>query len=177
MATDNVYVIGAPGSGIVKIGHSVALARRLTTIQNACPVKVEILWHTEGGVTLEGRLHAEFGDRRSCGEWFNFGDEDPVAVIREAAERLRPETDASGLSSSEVVAMLESLRREREEGHEAVRETPGAIEDALRAGKSAAEIARHLGISESYVRGIRREKGLQDPRYAHLRPPSQQTTD
>ena len=75
------------------------------------------------------------------------------------------------METDPTLAALDSLRRKREAGKAAEKATPGAIEDALRAGKSAAEIARHLGVSESYVRGIRRAKGLQDRRYAHLKPP------
>lgn len=70
-----------------------------------------------------------------------------------------------------VFAALDALRRKREIGKAAEEATPGAIVDALKAGKTAADIARHLGVSEGYVRGIRRENKLQDPRYAHLEPP------
>ncbi len=66
---------------------------------------------------------------------------------------------------------LDALKRKREAGEEAVKSTPAAIVDALKAGKTAADIARHLGVSEGYVRGIRRANGLQDPRYAHVKPP------
>jgi hypothetical protein len=75
------------------------------------------------------------------------------------------------METDPILAALDALRRKREAGETAVKATPGAIEGALKAGKTAAEIARHLGVSEGYVRGIRREKGLQDPRYAHLKPP------
>lgn len=70
------------------------------------------------------------------------------------------------------LAKLDQLRRRREAGEAATRATPAAVRDALAAGITAAEIARRLNVSEGYVRRFRREAGLQDPRYAHLRLPT-----
>lgn len=75
------------------------------------------------------------------------------------------------METDPTFAGLESLRRKREAGKAAEKATPAAIVDALKAGKTAADIARHLGVSEGYVRGIRRLNGLQDQRYAHVQPP------
>lgn len=70
------------------------------------------------------------------------------------------------------LAKLDQLRRRREAGEAAAKATPAAVREALAVGITAAEIARHLNLSEGYVRRFRREAGLQDPRYAHLRPPA-----
>lgn len=75
------------------------------------------------------------------------------------------------METDPTLTALDRLRRRREAGEAATKATPGAIVAALEAGNTAAEIARRLGISEGYVRGIRRDKNLQDPRYAHLKPP------
>ena len=75
------------------------------------------------------------------------------------------------METDPTLKALDALKRRREAGEEAVKATPAAIVAALKAGHSAAEIARRVGVSEGYVRGIRRENGLQDERYAHLRPP------
>jgi DNA-binding CsgD family transcriptional regulator len=75
------------------------------------------------------------------------------------------------METDPTLKALDRLRRRREAGEAATKATPDAIVAALEAGNTAAEIARRLGISEGYVRGIRREKKLQDPRYAHLKPP------
>lgn len=75
------------------------------------------------------------------------------------------------METDPTLKALDTLKRRREAGEEAVKATPAAIVDALKAGHSAAEIARRVGVSEGYVRGIRREHGLQDPRYKHLQPP------
>lgn len=85
MAAGFVYVIGQRGAALVKIGRTTNLERRLAAIQTACPNRVEVLWHTEGGSALERGLHAEFGHFREHGEWFDFGALDPCAM---AASRL-----------------------------------------------------------------------------------------
>jgi hypothetical protein len=82
-----IYVIGSAGGGIVKIGRSLDVARRLRDIQRMSPVQLRVLWHKPGGQALESALHQEFADRRSHGEWFDFGDLDAVALISEAAAR------------------------------------------------------------------------------------------
>jgi DNA-binding CsgD family transcriptional regulator len=98
----------------------------------------------------------------------------PQADGGNCARNLLPE-HASGtvicMETDPTFAALDALRRKREAGKAAEKATPTAIVDALKAGKTAADIARHLGVSEGYVRGIRRENKLQDPRYAHLQPP------
>jgi len=87
--TEWVYVIGAPGSPIVKIGHSADLSQRLRVIQTGSHVKVAILWQDSGGRALERALHREFRQLRQHGEWFDFGDADPVATVRDVTERLK----------------------------------------------------------------------------------------
>ena len=171
MTVGLVYVIGAPGARVVKIGRSVDIARRLPMIQTGHPERLEVLWTTPGGPLLEGWLHAEFSAYRRHGEWFDFGDLDPVSTVRSAAERFQLRLPGVSACDGDALAVLDKLRRDRMEGKAAKKATPDAIVAALKAGKTAAEIARHLGVSEGYVRGIRREKGLQDPRYAHLKPP------
>jgi len=76
------------------------------------------------------------------------------------------------MTREESLSQLDSLRAAREAGEAAIKATPGAIKTALIEGITAAEIGRRLGVSEGYVRGIRRKEGLQDERYAHLKPPT-----
>jgi hypothetical protein len=76
-----------------------------------------------------------------------------------------------GMTPDEALAALDELRAAREAGDQAVKDTPKAVVDALAAGNTAAEVARRIGMSEGYVRKFRREAGLQDKRYAHLKPP------
>ncbi|MFE9949318.1 GIY-YIG nuclease family protein [Streptomyces sp. NPDC005531] len=83
MREEVVYVIGTPGSRMVKIGRSTNVQQRLTDIQNMSPVPLELLWTTAGGHYLETRLHWHFSELRSHGEWFQF-ESDPVLAVRTA---------------------------------------------------------------------------------------------
>lgn len=91
-----VYVIGAPHAGTVKIGRTTNIRSRLASIQTGCPTKVDVLWQTDGGSTLERSLHFEFRHFRTHGEWFDFGDADPVALVSAAASRATEQTRRSG---------------------------------------------------------------------------------
>jgi Meiotically up-regulated gene 113 len=87
-----VYVIGSSRGHVVKIGRSDDVARRLAEIQRMSPVKLEVLWQTEADGDLETALHRRFKGLRTHGEWFDFADGDPVAIVSlaatEEAERL-----------------------------------------------------------------------------------------
>jgi T5orf172 domain. len=78
-----VYVLGTPGSNIVKIGRTTNLHKRFADIQRMSPVPLLILWTHPGGSELETNLHRHFKAIRSHGEWFNF-EGDPVNQIRNA---------------------------------------------------------------------------------------------
>ncbi|MEU6567323.1 GIY-YIG nuclease family protein [Streptomyces parvulus] len=83
MSHGRVYVIGEPHSSMVKIGvtHDV-LAKRLREIQMMCPVRLKVRWSCPGAFGLENKLHRHFAPIRSHGEWFEFGELDPVETIR-----------------------------------------------------------------------------------------------
>lgn len=85
-----VYVIGAKDSPIVKIGKATDLPDRLSSLQTGNPERLVIRWAVAGGLSLEKTLHAEFKDTRMEGEWFNFGDLDPVQEVHSAVKRLLP---------------------------------------------------------------------------------------
>lgn len=80
-STEVVYVLGTPGSSIVKIGRTTNLSKRLADIQRMSPVPLEALWTHPGGHDLESNLHRHFKAMRSHGEWFTFR-QDPVTLIR-----------------------------------------------------------------------------------------------
>ena len=175
MSIGLVYVIGAPGSGVVKIGRSVDIETRFATIQNACPTKVEVRWTTPGAAQLEGQLHAEFGHLRTFGEWFDFGDDDPVAAVQAAIERIQPHvaTDEELQRARTRLAEVKLLRVESEALKNIVaRDTESVVVEALRSGLGASEIARLVGVTYSYVRRLRSgNKIAPHPSYAHLNPP------
>lgn len=82
-----VYVVGPDSSNVVKIGTTTdAVPKRLKGIQTGHPHKLHIRWSFGGGSELEGFLHDRFRDRRLEGEWFDFGNEDPVKAVSEAAD-------------------------------------------------------------------------------------------
>ena len=79
-----VYVIGGPGSSVVKIGRTTNLSRRLTAIQSMSPLPLRVLVTFAGGSPLESALHRHFRTLRTHGEWFDFGDAEPVPAIEAA---------------------------------------------------------------------------------------------
>ena len=93
-----VYVVGPADSSVVKIGTTVNVEARLRGMQTAHPLLLVARWTCPGNVELESYLHRRFDEIRMKGEWFNFGDADPVAEVSAAAEffyELRPGTLAA----------------------------------------------------------------------------------
>ncbi|MER6522564.1 GIY-YIG nuclease family protein [Streptomyces sp. NPDC001553] len=82
-----VYVIGSAGSTRVKIGTSVSPEKRLKELQTGNPNRLEVLWHTPGGRELEAQLHQVFAEYRGEGEWFDFGDVQPIGAIPSAVHQ------------------------------------------------------------------------------------------
>lgn len=84
-----VYVIGAEGSSVVKIGKAGDLTERLAAIQTGNPELLTVRWAVAGGRSLEADLHETFKPLRLVGEWFDFGELDPVEQVHAAVKRLR----------------------------------------------------------------------------------------
>jgi len=94
----DVYVVGQHGNPVVKIGTTASLQTRIRSLQSGYPLRLEPLWHTPGGWGLERYLHDQFADIRLEGEWFDFGDRDPVdAVLRAVVKRHPERAEAEGL--------------------------------------------------------------------------------
>lgn len=70
-----VYFLHAPDCGLVKIGYSFELWRRVAEIQLLSPARLEILGAMPGGLRKESELHRRFAHLRSHGEWFHLDDE------------------------------------------------------------------------------------------------------
>lgn len=79
--TSFVYLIGTPGSPIAKIGVTKNLNSRLRGLQGSSASPVEVLWSAPGDRKKEAWLHAQFAHLNSHGEWFDFGDRDPVKTV------------------------------------------------------------------------------------------------
>lgn len=59
----------------VKIGYSTLFKKRLTQLQTASPVKLEVLALIKGEKTDEKNYHDTFKHINSNGEWFYYNDE------------------------------------------------------------------------------------------------------
>lgn len=80
------------------------------------------------------------------------------------------------MATNPVIAELRRVRHLREVADEAQKAATDATEPAvlaaLKDGIGPTDIAAMSGVSDSYVRSVRRKHGLPaDPRYAHLQPP------
>jgi hypothetical protein len=178
MKAEIVYVIGSPNARPVKIGRSTDLLHRLGEIQNHCPIDLRVRWFEPGGASLETALHRTFKMQRMHGEWFDFGQADPVAMVISASAQYTelPLSDESRASRIEAITSLnnqldkiKTLRgrlREREE------EARVLIARALAAGYAGrikgfrAEVQRHSPFSAPIVREIGDEAGIPpDERY------------
>ncbi|WP_164541050.1 GIY-YIG nuclease family protein [Streptomyces abyssomicinicus] len=80
-----MYLIGPPNTCIAKIGVSNDPQERLADLQVGSHQPLVLLWKTPGGQGLESALHAYFAPYRTHGEWFDFGEESPAALVATAA--------------------------------------------------------------------------------------------
>jgi hypothetical protein len=78
-----LYVIGEPGSGVVKIGQSLNVGKRLRQLQFASPQPLAVRYAAPGAADWERTVHEHFTDRRLHGEWFDFTGADPVRAVRD----------------------------------------------------------------------------------------------
>lgn len=95
-----LYVIGQPGTAVVKIGKTTSVASRLRSIQTGSPVPLAVLWWHIGGDELEKPLHRKFKEYRLYGEWFDFGVEEPDILVELEVIKRRPEEFPPPLTSS-----------------------------------------------------------------------------
>ncbi|CAL9648598.1 GIY-YIG nuclease family protein [Streptomyces sp. enrichment culture] len=80
-----VYLIGSTLTRPVKIGVATRPEARLDDLRVGSPVPLHLIWKTRGGRALESVLHEYFAPYRIHGEWFDFGDENPAALVATAA--------------------------------------------------------------------------------------------
>lgn len=73
---DYIYVLYVEERGLVKIGKTNSLWKRLGTIEgmNHSRTTPIMFWNCHNGRSVEAGLHAMFKDYREQGEWFYFGD-------------------------------------------------------------------------------------------------------
>lgn len=80
-----VYLVGSTQARPVKIGVAKDVEARTAELQTGSPLPLHLIWKTRGGESLERDLHERFAPYRIHGEWFDFGDESPAAVVASAA--------------------------------------------------------------------------------------------
>lgn len=80
-----VYLVGSHQARPVKIGVAKDAEARVVELQTGSPLPLHLIWKTRGGGSLERDLHERFTPYRIHGEWFDFGDENPAAVVASAA--------------------------------------------------------------------------------------------
>lgn len=177
-ATEQVYVIGTPGSDVVKIGRSVDVQRRLADLSRMSPVPLEVLWIFPGGARLESALHRLFAARRSHGEWFRF-ESSPVETIRDAVENgswkvhenTETRSQARRRSADEIecekraLAELDQLTAEYLAARQERDEARGALHESLVRHLSAPNIrpcqaAEHSPYDRNHVGRIAKAAGI-----------------
>ena len=74
---NTLYFIYSQVLNLVKIGVTTDIRRRFQDIQLCSPVPLRILKTVEAfhAVSIESKLHKQFKDLNSHGEWFRFEDE------------------------------------------------------------------------------------------------------
>lgn len=80
-----VYLIGSHVARPVKIGVAKNPEARVNELLTGSPVPLHLIWKTRGGRALERGLHEYFVPYRLHGEWFDFGGENPTALVASAA--------------------------------------------------------------------------------------------
>lgn len=178
MTTEHVYLIGSSDARLVKIGRTGDTNRRLATIQRMSPVVLSVLWQTPGGSALESALHRRFRERRSHGEWFDFGDTDPLAEVASAIAALSAEcatTNAEAeaayatalagldLATDRVAELRNALAIAESDARDSI---VTALRACLAAGSPRGEVQKHSPFSVPTVRAIGEEAGIPpDERY------------
>ena len=154
VAREFVYLIGSQGSGVAKIGRSSQVLARQRRIQHMSPVALELLWQHAGGADLETKLHRHFKDKRLHGEWFDFGEDDPVAAVESAVALIMVEP----VSDEPISVRLQRQAREIAAGR---RELEELILEAHRCGQSLRQIAVEAEMTPEGIRKLiaRAERG------------------
>jgi hypothetical protein len=106
-AHKHLYIIGeGDGCAVVKIGKSLDPLKRLAELQTGYPRKLRLLYVEPEAGHLERWLHDCFAEYRQEGEWFDFGDKDPVAEVRERISAWRKENEHSHVGEPSYYAHI-----------------------------------------------------------------------
>ncbi|WP_069883521.1 GIY-YIG nuclease family protein [Streptomyces luteocolor] len=106
-----VYLIGSALSRPVKIGVTGNVQGRLDELRTGSPVPLHVMWKTKGDRDLEYSLHEYFAPYRIHGEWFDFGDEDPSALVATAAVLMGHLTHPQRVSERSRLRVVHNILR------------------------------------------------------------------
>jgi excisionase family DNA binding protein len=101
-----VYILQA-ANGLVKIGQSIHVNKRVSLIRSGSPLPVALLHvvETDQAGDLERALHARFASRRHHGEWFALTPDDILEIRTYPVPSPRAATD--GLTVKQVAERLQ----------------------------------------------------------------------
>jgi hypothetical protein len=153
VSSDVVYAIGSPEHGFVKIGTTSDLPARLSALQTPSPFPLRVLWQHEGGRELEGFLHSRLREYRVRGEWFDFGDSDPVAEISRWVEQYRARGDSASANAS-LRFQADRFTESRAERDALRQELAAAIRQADADDVPQKDICEATGYTRQQVRRI-----------------------
>src|SRR5581483_11743417 len=105
-----VYFIHAPTSGLVKIGFTSDLRKRIQNLQHFSPEPLILLAHMPGSYGDEQALHARLWRHRRHGEWFEDG---PAirACVAEAKRHCQSVPPSYPKDSRRVKRALDEIKR------------------------------------------------------------------
>lgn len=66
-----VYFVQARKMGLIKIGYSTNVQKRLQALSTGCPDALDLLCVVKGNQRLESSIHQKFAEERVKGEWFS----------------------------------------------------------------------------------------------------------
>ena len=70
-----IYFVLAKEVDRVKIGRTVNIFERFSTMQTCSPVKLDLLVYFAAPVCIEKKIHARFASYHCHGEWFKYSGE------------------------------------------------------------------------------------------------------
>jgi hypothetical protein len=154
----------------VKIGKADAVENRRAALQTGSPHKLEVWLAVQAPATLERELQDQFKEYRIRGEWFDFGDRNPVAAVCSAlasAVGAKDFPEVPPPSASALRTWLTTPGRnfdpDRELVREVVSEEAVAITAAVRMGQ---ERWIKQAADSAYIFGRLVGAGWLDGRYA-----------
>ncbi len=145
-----VYLIADTEKRWCKIGYSATPKKRISGIQTASPLKIEIISIIAGDTTDEKELHKKFKDKRLNGEWFKY-DEEIINYIREQPQKSINDEEYTEcayvennkpITEKEIETVLEIIKNKYKEG------------EAVKVDTTAIQISEVINISAKRVKEI-----------------------